>query len=95
MPGPAPAGGAAGPEDPVRTRPQGEIQQAGGLEQRRAALHAHVERALAGIFGSRLVSEPGVQDIVCQTVEALLAEPALEEGVQAVCRTGAGGVRKE
>lgn len=91
----APAGGSTRPEDSVGTRPQVEVKQAGDPEQRRAALHAHVEQALVGIFGSRLVSEPRVQDIVCQTVEALLAEPALEEEVQAVCRVGVGGVEKE
>ena len=63
-----------------------EVKQVGDLERRRAALRAHVEQALVGFFGARLVSEPRVQDIVCQTVEALLAEPALEDGVQAACR---------
>ncbi len=72
-----------------------QVKQVGGPERQRAALHAHVERALAGVFGARLVSEPRLQDIVCQTVETLLAEPALDESVQAACRMWVGDVRQD
>ena len=84
--GHGPAGASPSPADSLRTHPQREARQVSDLERHRAALHAHVEQALAGFFGARLVLEPRVQDIVCQTVEALLAEPALEDGVQAACR---------
>lgn len=79
----------------MRTRPQMEVKQLGDLERHRTALRAHVERALAGFFGPRLVLEPRVQDIVGQTVEALLAEPALEDRVQAACRMWVGDARKD
>lgn len=74
---------------------QVEARQLGGLGRDRPALHAHVEQALVSFFGPRLALAPRFQDIVCQTVDALLAEPALEERVQAVCRIGVGGVRKD
>lgn len=71
-----------------------EAKQVGDLERRRTALRAHVEQALVGFFGSRLVLEPRVQDIVAQTVEALLAEPALEDCVQEACRVSRDEVGK-
>lgn len=94
-PGPVPTGGSPSAEDSLRTLPPMEVKLVGDLEGRRAALRAHVEQALVGFFGARLVLEPRVQDIVRQTVEALLAESALEEGVQAACRMWVGDVRKD
>jgi hypothetical protein len=79
----------------LRTYPPMGAKPVGDLGRERAALHAHVEQALAGFFGPRLVLVPRFQDIVSQTVEALLAEPALEEGVQAACRRLLGDVRKD
>jgi hypothetical protein len=93
--GSVPTGGSSGPAQLVRIPPQTEVMQVDDLERRRAALRAHVEQALAGFFGPRLVLEPRVQDIVSQTVEALLAEPALEGSVQAACRISMGDVPKE
>jgi hypothetical protein len=74
---------------------QREVKQVGDLERRRAALHAHVEQALVDFFGPRLGLVPRFQDMVCQAVEALLAEPALEGDVQAACRMLPGDVRKD
>ncbi len=93
--GHVPTGGLPSPEDSLRTHPQMGAKPVGDLGRERAALHAHVEQALAGFFGPRLVLVPRFQDIVSQTVEALLAEPALEEGVRAACRMWVGDVRKE
>ena len=80
-PGHVPTGGSPSPDDSLRTYPQMEAKQVGDLERHRAALHAHVEQALAGFFGPRLVLEPRFQDIVSETVDALLAEPTLQEAL--------------
>jgi hypothetical protein len=90
-----PAGGSPSPENSLQTYVQVATQRAGGLVRDRAALHAHVEQVLVGFFGQRLALAPRFQDIVIQTVEALLAEPALEEGVQAACRRLVDDVRKD
>lgn len=90
-----PTGGLLNPEDSLRTHRQMGASQVGDPGRDRAALHAHVEQALAGFFGPRLVLVPRFQDIVSQTVEALLAEPALEDCVQVACRVLRGEVRKD
>lgn len=93
--GHVPVGGSPNPGDFLRTLSQREAGQVGNLGRDRAALQAHVEQALVGFFGPRLALAPRFQDIVCQTVDALLAEPALEDCVQAACRMLVGGVRQE
>jgi hypothetical protein len=93
--GHVPMGGVPHAEDSLRTHPQVAAKPLGDLGRDRAALQAHVEQALAGFFGPRLVLAPRFQDIVSQTVEALLAEPALEDCVQVACRVLRGDVRKD
>jgi hypothetical protein len=51
----------------------------------RATLRMHVEAALIGIFGQKVVLVPRFQGIVSQAVEALIAEPALQTVVRAAC----------
>lgn len=93
--GHVPGGGSPNPAESLRTSSQMEARPVGDLGRDRAALQAHVEQALVGFFGQRLALAPRFQDIVCQTVDALLAEPALEEGVQAACRILRGGIRQD
>lgn len=90
-----PAGALPAPENSLPTCSQVEAGQVEDRGPARAALQAHVEQALVGFFGPRLALAPRFQDIVCQTVEALLAEPALEEGLLVACRRGVDGVRQD
>lgn len=70
------------------TDPAQATQAVGAFDEshhERAALRMHVEAALIGIFGQKIVLVPRFQGIVSQAVEALIAEPALQTVVRAAC----------
>jgi hypothetical protein len=65
-----------------------------GPPRDRKMLRVHVEQTLLGIFGHALVLEPRFQDIIDQTVDALLAEPSLDGVVRAACAELADTARR-
>jgi hypothetical protein len=91
---PQPGVGTAGALSSALAQLQAAAGEPDGAPRDRKMLRVHVEQALLGIFGHALALEPRFQDIIDQTVDALLAEPSLDGVVRAACAELADTARR-
>jgi hypothetical protein len=90
---PQPGASTAGALSSALAQLQAAAGEPDGLPRDRKMLRVHVEQTLLGLFGHALALEPRFQDIIDQTVDALLAEPSLGVVVRAACAELADAAR--